>query len=44
MTKPSMGVMPIEVSTLKPCRIAAALAPFPRWRVIKLRELRGFSR
>ena len=27
MTKPSMGVMPIDVSTLRPCRIAAALAP-----------------
>jgi len=29
------GVMPMEVSTLRPCRIAAALARFPRWKVIK---------
>jgi hypothetical protein len=44
MISPSSGVIPIDVSTLFPSRIAAALAPFPRWRVIRFRASGGFPR
>ena len=36
ITRPSNGVIPIDVSTELPPRMAAAEQPFPRWSVITL--------
>ena len=35
ITRPSSGVKPIEVSTERPPRIAAAEQPLPRWQVTR---------
>ena len=39
--RPAKGVSPMEVSRLRPERIAHALAPLPRWRAIRERLLEG---
>ena len=44
MTRPSRGVMPMEVSTTLPFSTAAMLLPLPRWQVMRLKESRGRSR
>ncbi len=42
MTRPSSGVRPIEVSTLRPPRTAQAEAPLPRCRVTRSTVSSGF--
>ncbi len=44
MTKPSIGVIPIEVSTGRPPTIADADAPLPRCSTIWLSDSSGASR
>ena len=41
ITRPSSGVSPMDVSMLRPPEIAAALAPFPRWRTTRSRSATG---
>ena len=44
MTRPSSGVRPIEVSTLRPPRTAQADAPLPRCSVTRSTESTGLPR
>ena len=44
ITRPSSGVKPIEVSTDRPCSMAHAEQPLPRWQVTMLVSSRGAVR
>ncbi len=43
MITPARGVMPMDVSMLRPFLMAQMLAPLPRWAVIRLNSPRGAS-
>ena len=42
MTRPSSGVMPMEVSMENPRLMAQTLAPLPRWQLMICRSVTGF--